>query len=320
MTARGISGIGYAFPAATRSVRELAAAGALQSEATLLERFGFDLVHVAQAEAPYDLALRAARSALERSGADPESIGLVVYGGASAASAYVAGGNRLPENAWRTTARFRYPAPRLQYELGLTRASVLGIDQLACTTLFGAVRVAGAICEAERIDRALCIAAEFFPPDAGREAIFNCTSDAACALLLQRGAARNRIVASVQVTKGYYWDCDAMRDEVVASYFPTAAHVVARAIVDAGWQPADVDWVIPHNVSARSWQILLGLLRLPRARLWDANIALRGHALAGDNFINLHDAQACGDVREGDRLILFSYGYGAQWTALAIEA
>jgi 3-oxoacyl-[acyl-carrier-protein] synthase-3 len=88
----------------------------------------------------------------------------------------------------------------------------------------------------------------------------------------------------------------------------------------AGWSPGDVDWLIPHNVSARSWRILQGLLGFPRARLWSRNIARDGHTLAGDNFINLRDALDSGALCPGDRLILFSYGYGAHWTALALEA
>ena len=66
--------------------------------------------------------------------------------------------------------------------------------------------------------------------------------------------------------------------------------------------------------------MLLRLARLPNAKLWAHNIPRRGHALAGDNFINLRDAIDDGDVRPGQRALLFSYGYGAHWTALAVEA
>ena len=111
-----------------------------------------------------------------------------------------------------------------------------------------------------------------------------------------------------------------MRNEIVASYFPTARHVMAEATRRAGWLPGDVTWVIPHNVSRRSWDILLPLAGLPKARLWSHNIARDGHTLAGDNFINLRDALDGGDVRPGERLLLFSYGFGAHWTALAVEA
>ena len=81
-----------------------------------------------------------------------------------------------------------------------------------------------------------------------------------------------------------------------------------------------MDWVIPHNVSERSWDVLMGLLELPRAKVWTTNISRLGHTLAGDNFINLADAQLAGDVVPGDKLVLFSYGYGAHWTAMAVEA
>ena len=66
----------------------------------------------------------------------------------------------------------------------------------------------------------------------------------------------------------------------------------------------------------RSEKTVLGLTGIARERLWCRNIARVGHTLAGDNFINLRDAVSDGSVRPGDRLLLFSYGYGAHWTAL----
>jgi len=321
MRVPAIAGIAYAFPGATRTVAELGRSGLLESEPALLESFGFGQVHVAEEESPYELALEAARSLLKEQGMDPESIGLLIYTGTPGTAAFRAGG--APDQSpsfLRTTERFRFPATRMQYDLGLGASSVLALDQLACTGLFGAVRVAGALCVAEKIDRALCVSAEFFPAEAGREAIYNCTSDAACAVLVSREGERNRMIATTHVTKGYYWDADALQEQVVASYFPTARHVIAKTLGDAGWAADSVDWVIPHNVSLKSWEILLGLTGLTRARLWSQNVARDGHTLSGDNFINLRDALDSGSVRLGDRLILFSYGYGAHWTAIALEA
>ena len=295
--------------------------GALESTAEMLGRFGFDRVHVATDESPSSLALSAAQRLLEEERIDPESVDLLMHGGLATPLAFAAA-----DAAWdtaaamRTTDRFKYPGTRLAHELGLENAAVIGLSQLACTTLFAAVRLARALCLAGDARRVLCINSEFFPPDAGREAIFNCTSDAACAVLVDADGPRRQIVASAHVTKGYYWNCDTQRNEIVASYFPTARHVVEQVLASAGWQPADVDWVIPHNVSLRSWEILLGLLQLPKARLWSENIPRYGHTLAGDNFINLADAIDAGAVRDGERLLLFSYGYGAHWTALAVTA
>lgn len=316
-----IGAIRYEFPAGTRSVRELSAAGLLESDPETLESLGFDQVRVACEESSYSLALRASSRLLDENGIEPDSIGLLVYGGAPGGIAF-APGRALAATGGDavSAARFRYPSTRLQYDLGLEHATVLAVDQLACTTLFGAVRVARALCMAEGIDRALCVSADMYPPLAGREALFNCTADAGCAVLVEHTGPRNRIVAARTVTKGYYWSSDTMRDEIVASYFPTARHVITETVRDAGWSLADVDWVIPHNVSRRSWEILMGLAAFPRAQLWSQNIARDGHTLAGDNFINLRDALDAGAITPGDRLLLFSYGYGAHWTALAVEA
>src|SRR5690606_11750501 len=131
---------------------------------------------------------------------------------------------------------------------------------------------------------ALCVSAEFFPREAGREAIFNCTSDAACAVLVSRAGERNRIVAAHHTTKGYYWDAEALHDEIIASYFPTATHVIRRTLDSAGWSADEVDWVIPHNVSLRSWEVLLRLTGLSSARLWSRGVPRDGHTISGDNF------------------------------------
>jgi 3-oxoacyl-[acyl-carrier-protein] synthase-3 len=316
----GIAGIAYAHPENRRSLPELARRGQLQSTPEQLEAFGFSNVFVADCETPYSLALQAATAVMNDRSLDAADVDVLLYCG-TPSLAFARGGAAGDARAHvATTRRFQYPATRLQYDLGLERASTVAIDQLACTSLFAAVRIARALCTAGEARRVLCVSSEFFPEDAGREAIFNCTSDAACALLVEANADRNRIVSAAQVTKGYYWDCDAMRNEIVASYFPTARHVIDEALRSAGWNAADISLVLPHNVSARSWDILLGLTGIPRERLWDRNIARVGHTLAGDNFINLRDAFDEGSVRPGDRLLLFSYGYGAHWTALTLEA
>jgi 3-oxoacyl-[acyl-carrier-protein] synthase-3 len=316
-----ITAVSTAFPGATLTVEELSARGLLASDPALLRSFGFGRVHVAEEESAYDLALSATRSLLERETIDPESIDLLVYGGACAAAfATPAGAGEAGARFGATRQRFNYPATRLQSELGLSHAAVLGVSQLACTSLFGCVRIASALLAAEGLGRALCISSELVPRDAGREALWNCTSDAACALLLEPDGPRNRIHGQASVTKGWHWDCESNQEEAVAAYFPTARHVIDQALARAGWTAAQVDWVLPHNVSRRSWEILLGVARLSGARLFDRRLALDGHTLSGDNFINLGAALESGAVRPGEKLLLFSYGYGAHWTALAVEA
>lgn len=316
----GISAIAYALPQHRRSVRELDALGQLESDPAMLEQFGFGHVYVAEEETPYSLALAAATTLLRENAVSPATIDTLLYCGTPSVAFARAGSASDASSRIASTRRFDYPATRLQYDLGLECASALAIDQLACTSLFSAVRIARALIETGEARRVLCVSAEFFPECAGREAIYNCTSDAACAVLIDDSAERHRILASAHVTKGYYWEGDARRNEIVASYFPTAKHVIAETLRRAEWRPEDVTWVLPHNISVRSWEILLGLTGIARERLWCRNVARVGHTLAGDNFINLRDALEEGTVCPGDRLLLFSYGYGAHWTALALEA
>jgi 3-oxoacyl-[acyl-carrier-protein] synthase-3 len=320
-TTPAIAGISYVFPERSRTVGELARDRQLNSSASTMESFGFGNVHVAVGETPYELALAASTRLLDESRVDRDSIGLLIYGGTPGSMSFAAQTDaEEAASGLCTMSRFKFPATRLQYDLGLHNAWPFAVDQLSCTTLLGAARLARSLCLTEGIERALCVSSEFFPANAGREAIFNCTSDAACAILIERNGTRNRIVSATNVTKGYYWDVDALRDEIVASYFPTARHVLLRTIADAGWEPADVDWIIPHNVSMRSWQILSSLVRLPRARLFSDNIVRHGHTLAGDNFINYRDALDGGCIQPGHRVVLFSYGFGAHWTGVAVEA
>jgi len=299
----------------------MAGDGLLESSAETMESFGFGRVHIATTETPYELALEATRRLLTDQDIDPASVGLVIYGGTPGSMSFSAASDSEAGAAGLCTARrFMYPAARLQYDLELSNAWTFAVDQLACTTLLAAARIARSLCLTEGIERALCVSSEFFPAKAGREAIFNCTSDAACAVLVERDGERNRLCSATTVTKGYYWDVEALRAEIVASYFPTARHVIQKTVSDAGWSPSDIDWIIPHNVSMRSWEILSGLLELPNARLWTDNIARHGHTLAGDNFINYRDALESGDIEPGHRVLLFSYGFGAHWTGVAVEA
>jgi hypothetical protein len=302
-------------------LRELHALGLLESDPALLEQFGFSQVYVAEGE------LRT-RSPSKRPGAAARILRRARQHRHAAVLRHVrrslsrrAEAPSTQSSHISSTRRFEYPATRLQYDLDLECASTFALDQLACTSLFSAVRVARCARRTGDARRVLCVSSEFFPVDAGREAIYNCTgrlrrarcSSTTAPIVIAFSRRRTR-------PKGYYWQGDAMRNEIVASYFPTAkardrGDAQTREVAPRTTSPGS----FPHNISIRSWEILLGLTGIPRERLWCRNIARIGHTLAGDNFINLRDAVSDGSVRPGDRLLLFSYGYGAHWTALALD-
>jgi 3-oxoacyl-[acyl-carrier-protein] synthase-3 len=309
----GIAAIAYELPEHTVDLGTLHAQGLLDTPPDALAEFGFRRIHVSDRPAD-ELALAALRKLIAQHRIDPESVDVVLYAGALPESHRVADGGSPLEG-------FHYPVSRLQYECGLIHATTFGIGQGGCTGLLSAVTLAADHLRANPgAHRAICVSADVLPAGRKREIIFNVISDGACALLVERDAAMNRIVAQRQVSKGYYWNASALKNEIVAAYFPTARTLVRDLLAGQGLRADDVALIVPHNVSLRSWQILLPLLGLSVDRLFADNIAANGHVIAADNFINLQDARDAGRLAAGDRLLLFNFGFGAHWAGLLLEA
>ena len=319
----GIDAVTYWLPEHTPTLEELELHGALRGPASTLASFGFRQARVAQSESHVDMALHAARAVLDETNTAPGDVDLVLYAGALTSSTTM---ECAPAPAGSVLHMrdlmdfFKYPVSRLQTELDLTNATVAGVDQQGCAAIFSAVRLARATLIAEPdVRTVLCVSADRLPHGSPREVVYNLVSDGACAMLMRRGASRNRIVATHQVTKGAYWDSGSLENEIVAAYFPTARTVIEDTLRKASMTLADIDWIIPHNVSLRSWEILLGLIGCPRAKLFSQNIERVGHTIAADNFINLRDATDAGLLRKGDRLLLFTFGYGLNWSCMVLE-
>jgi 3-oxoacyl-[acyl-carrier-protein] synthase-3 len=268
------------------------------------------------------MATQAVRDLQRRSGFDLEQIDVLLYAGALATSSVVMPDDAEPWNAMLDpTPLFRFPGPCLQAELGVPNASVIGIAQLACNTFQGAIRVARALLLAEpALRHVLCVAADRFPPRASREIVYNLMSDGACAAVVSRGQPANRILASVQITRGMYWDSCISHDQLIAAYFPLARRAILEAVAAAGLTVGDIDLLIPHNLNIKSWEILEQIIGIPLDRIYTANIARIGHVVASDNIINYVDSIAEGRVAGGDRIALFVMGFGAHWSCTIIEA
>lgn len=323
MTDVGIDAVTYWLPDAAPTLEELERRGALRGPASTLAGFGFRHARIAEAESHVDMAVSAVRDLLGETGTRPEEIDLVLYAGALTSSTTM---ECAPAPAGSVLHLrdlmdfFKYPVSRLQSELDLTNAAVAGVDQQGCAAIFSAVRLARATLLAEpEVRTVLCVSADKLPPGSSREVVYNLVSDGACAMLVRRAPARNRVIAMHQVTKGAFWDAGSLENEIIAAYFPTARTVIEDTLRKAGVTLGDIDWVIPHNVSLRSWEILLGLIGCPREKLFSENIGRVGHTIAADNFINLRDATDLGLIEKGDLLLLFTFGYGLNWSCMVLE-
>lgn len=317
----GLSGVAGILPPTRLTLDELHARGWLLSTPATLAELGFSHCHVA--DATHDtgwLAREATLAALKDAQLEPGAIDVIIWASA------------LPENHVRPPVasapgvddsgllrRFNYNASWLQNELGLDRASLIGNAQQGCSGLFSALRTARALLVAEpRVRHVLCVGADVLPAGGPREILYNVISDAAAAVIVSREAPRDRWVGYHQVSKGYYWDIPGMQKEIIASYFPTSRFVINQLLEQTGLRPADIHRIVPTGVGANSWRILAQLTGLDPASV-HASPRKFGHTIAADNFIHLAEIRANSAVRAGERLLLFTYGFGSSWCGLILE-
>jgi 3-oxoacyl-[acyl-carrier-protein] synthase III len=307
----GLEAIEYILPNTRRDLTELEAVGALETSAHRLREFGFEYAFTSEEDA-FGLAAKATAALLEKQDIKPDKIDALFFAGALASSHSV-------DPSQEFLSAFNYPACKLQFDFGLLNAAVVGISQTGCMGMMTAVKCAADFLAGSNAENALCVSADVFPPRAKREVIYNLISDGACAVLVRKNGSRNFLLAHRRITKGYYWDCVARRNEMIAAYFPTACNIIWETLAKARTNLEELAWIIPHNVSRRSWEILLGLLGISPERLFDENISAIGHIIAADNFINLKDAADRGKINRGDKVLLFNFGFGANWGCMLLE-
>jgi 3-oxoacyl-[acyl-carrier-protein] synthase-3 len=215
--------------------------------------------------------------------------------------------------------RFRYPVAKLADELELPQANAMALSQQGCSGLLSAINLAARMVESGAQPAALCVAGDALPMKANREIMYNVMSDAAAAVVVERGSPRNQIVGFHQLGQPAYWDSPRQERELIAAYFPMAQRAICAALEQAGLRLSDIRWIVPSNVSLRSWTILAELLGIPASRIWSKNVARVGHTVCCDHVINLHDMTGEGALTRGDHLLLFTFGFGASWTSLILQ-
>jgi len=307
----GLRSISTALPEKFAAVENLRT----ESTAETLRGFGFEGAWIDGDVA--SLARQAGSAALQRAGIPASEIDALLWISALADS------HEHPSESSADSrdilSRFCYRGSWLQETLGLDRAVVAGVAQQGCAGMFSAMRQTHALLVAEPdLSHVLCVAADAFPPDAGREILYNVISDAGCACILSREQVRYRWLAYHQVSKGYYWDVPAKRSEIIAAYFPTAAMAIRGVLNKAALKSDDIDLVIPTGVNASSWPILMRLCGIPVERLHVPHTS-HGHTIAADSFLMLEEVEAAGLLHPGMKLLLFAYGFGSSWCALILE-
>ena len=311
----GITQLSYKLPKSRLSVEELETAGRIISPAELLDDFGFEYCYLHESDGAFDdLIIKSGKQTLEKANIPHEGIEfLFLYSGINRFSPEIASVEKEP------LGLFSYAVARAHHELNLTGANAIAISQQGCGGLLSTIDMAARLLGSSDKRAALCLAGDALPSGANREIMYNVMSDAAAAVLIEKGTERNRIVRFYQQTQSYYWDTPRHREELLAAYFPMAQRVIETCLDRADLKVDEVRWFVPHNVSLRSWRILAQQLSVPEEKVWTKNIRRVGHTVSTDHIINLVDMEKEGVLNSGDFLVLFTFGFGANWSCLILQ-
>jgi 3-oxoacyl-[acyl-carrier-protein] synthase-3 len=295
-------------------VVEAEARGRIRTAASALRAVGFRSHHVCRDDTTaYDLARRAVEPIRERLG----DVGALIY-----STCLPCNGNIGDEAEFRRTRDVKhvmdFPASHLQADFGLEKASVIGLNQQACTSMLGALRLAGALLRSEPdLVRVLCVTADRFPVNALYEQAYNLISDGAAACIVSREPRGYRILACHQITNGAL--AQASDEETVGSYFSYTHRVVREVLARAGVGMDEIAWIVPQNTNITAWKVLSRILGFDVERVFFETIGDIGHIISSDNVVNLLALEKARAVPPGAKLLLVMAGFGLNWQAVVLE-
>lgn len=90
--------------------------------------------------------------------------------------------------------------------------------------------------------------------------------------------------------------------------------VIQEALAANGYTPADLDLLVPHQANLRINQLVAMGLELPEEKVFN-NIQRYGNTTAGSIPIAFHEAVQAGRVRPGALVCLAAFGAGFTWAA-----
>ncbi|HVE64453.1 MAG TPA: 3-oxoacyl-[acyl-carrier-protein] synthase III C-terminal domain-containing protein [Mycobacteriales bacterium] len=310
-----VSDFCYSLGSERHSVAESAGRGRTLTAAEALEDAGFRFHHVCpDGESAYDLAVAAVDDLAKQHG---DALDAIVYATCLPGSANVGSADRFADSG-DVKHLMDFPASRLQSDLGLHRAIVIGLNQQACTSMLGSIRMAHALLAVEPdMEQVLCLSADRFPAGARYEQAYSLISDGAAACVVRRERGGYRLLAAEHITNGAMVQADD--DETVGAYFSYTNQVVQRLLAKAGLTADQIRWVVPQNTNVKAWQILARLLGIAEDRVFQPSLPDVGHVISGDNMVNMAYLEESGRAAAGDVVLLVMAGYGMNWQGLLLE-
>ena len=285
----------------------------------IVSRTGIRERHIAaDGELTSDLAVAAARPALEAAGIEANEVDLVIVA------------TSTPDETFPATATI------VQSALGITRGAAFDI-QAVCSGFIYGLAVADNFIKAGQAGTALLIGAETFSRILDWQDRTTCVlfGDGAGAVVLRqgegKGSKRDRGILSTHLhadgrkhdalyvdggpsstqTAGYLrmHGRDVFRHAVV-----NLSGVVSEALEAAGLTPADIDWLVPHQANKRILDSTARKLGLSAQHII---ITIDRHANTSAASVPLALTEAVGDgrIQPGHLVVMEAMGGGFTWGA-----
>jgi 3-oxoacyl-[acyl-carrier-protein] synthase-3 len=298
---------------------QLAQDGIETSDQWIVERTGIRARHFAEPDVTCsDLAVHAARRALEAADVDAASIDLIIVA------------TSTPDMVFPSAACL------VQQKLGVAGCAAFDV-QAVCSGFVYALTVADSMIRTGVASKALVIGSEVFSrildfKDRGTCVLFG---DGAGAVVLEASDTPGILASELHAdgrhvgilcVPGNVSGGQVLGDPVLKMDGPAVfklavgvLHDVALSVLDkAGRTEADIDWLIPHQANIRIMQGTAKKLKLPLDKLI-ATVDEHGNTSAASIPLALDVAVRAGTVKRGDTVMLEGVGGGFTWGAVLFD-
>jgi 3-oxoacyl-[acyl-carrier-protein] synthase III len=298
---------------------QLALTGVETSDQWIVERTGIKARHFAAPDVvSSDLALVAAKRALEAADVDVANIDLIIVA------------TSTPDMVFPSTACL------LQQKLGVHGCAAFDV-QAVCSGFVYALTVADSMIRTGAARKALVVGAEVFSRILDFKDRATCVlfGDGAGAVVLEASDAPG-ILASELHADGRHVDVLCVPGTVSGgqiigdpllkmdgqAVFKLAVGVledVARSVLaKAGRTTDDIDWLIPHQANIRIMQGTAKRLKLPMDKLI-VTVDEHGNTSAASVPLALDESVRNGKIKRGDTVMLEGVGGGFTWGAVLLD-
>ena len=299
-------------------VAQLAAQGVETSDDWIVERTGISARHfVDDGVFSSDLALEAARNALQAAGRLPQEVDLIIVA------------TSTPDMVFPSTACI------LQNKLGANGCAAFDV-QAVCSGFVYALSVADAMVQTGAARCALVIGAEVFSRILDFSDRTTCVlfGDGAGAVVLEASATPGILASDLHAdgkhvgilcVPGHVAGGAVLGDPLLKmdgqAVFKLAVGLLedaARAtLAKAGLTEQDVDWLVPHQANIRIMQSTAKRLKLPMEKVI-ITVDQHGNTSAASIPLALDAAVRSGKVKPGETLLLEGVGGGFTWGAVLL--